>query len=549
MRKSLKYTYKIFILLALTLMSVFTVMGYNNYRTVYAFTVEQFYENHGHTHMIAQNYIRSIMGKVETMARKIAIEKAMLFTSDRKSISRYLQECLSISPLEVKSIYFLSGNAVYSSNQLLYDIYGNAPMYDTVTKKTYPYLSWEPPYTSLLSGHVLPLVYEVNAGHEHGILLIELDLEYLNTFIANIYGEDSLSYLVSYHTQGGPTTLIGNNEDILYQAGQNTGTVPLSRDIHSFFYKDDIIKNISIITNADLRSIQKDLQGITNNLISSTFLALVIIVVFAFIIAYILTRPLEELTRKMREIDQYDDKSLFQIKIDKQYRGEFKELADSYNDMLDRIQSLIVQNEETLIQKRKYEIKILQNQIGPHFLHNTLICIGNLFHKNEAEKARSALKSLIALLSYSFQSASDMVALREELEIIDRFVFLLKLRFGANVQFDYDLPTDMENMKVPKLCLQPFVENSIFHGIIPNGSKGSVQIICSDSDGCNIIKIVDNGVGIENPDGLLTQSKKSKGIGIYNTHQRLKLYWGDAYDIAFHSVPYQRTEVILHFSK
>ena len=186
---------------------------------------------------------------------------------------------------------------------------------------------------------------------------------------------------------------------------------------------------------------------------------------------------------------------------------------------------------ENLISLLKYsELKALQSQINPHFLFNVLNTMTSLIRTNP-EKAREVIIDLSNYLRYNLDNNVKSVELIKELNQVDTYIKIEKVRFGDKLNILYDVDESLYNFQIPSLIIQPLVENSIKHGILKKRENGCVKIIIKKIDKDIEITIEDDGVGIEQSiiDNLDKQIKEN--IGLKNVHQRLKLLYGEGLNI------------------
>ena len=186
---------------------------------------------------------------------------------------------------------------------------------------------------------------------------------------------------------------------------------------------------------------------------------------------------------------------------------------------------------ENLISLLKYsELKALQSQINPHFLFNVLNTMTSLI-RTTPEKAREVTIDLSNYLRYNLDNNVKSVELIKELNQVDTYIKIEKVRFGDKLNILYDVDESLYNFQIPSLIIQPLVENSIKHGILKKRDNGCVKIIIKKIDKDIEITIEDDGVGIEQSiiDNLDKQIKEN--IGLKNVHQRLKLLYGEGLNI------------------
>lgn len=179
---------------------------------------------------------------------------------------------------------------------------------------------------------------------------------------------------------------------------------------------------------------------------------------------------------------------------------------------------------------KEAELKALQAQINPHFLFNALHTISSFVRINP-DKARETIINLSTYLRYNLENSSKLLPLHMELKQINAYINIEKARFGDKISIEYDIPSDILDIKVPNLIIQPLVENSIKHGLLPKREGGKIKIYAIKSKyGC-VITIEDNGVGINQNIIDDIDNKIGKNIGLKNVHNRLKLLYGEGLKI------------------
>lgn len=252
-----------------------------------------------------------------------------------------------------------------------------------------------------------------------------------------------------------------------------------------------------------------------------------------------LTRPITRLTDHMEVISSGD----FSPNPDIETDDELGVIGRQINRMSSHVSELMESRIRDEQEKMGLEIKILQAQINPHFLYNTLDSIkwiATMQHNSGIVKVVSALSSLLKNMAKGF---NEKVTIRQELDFLDSYITIEKVRYME--LFDVEITVEdpaLYDAGIIKLTLQPLVENSIFSGIEPSGKPGLIQIHISSEDQILYIRIWDNGVGMseENIARLLTDTSRvtkhyMSGIGLPNVDRRLKLVYGKEYGLRIES--------------
>ncbi|WP_232233804.1 cache domain-containing sensor histidine kinase [Bacillus sp. J33] len=264
-----------------------------------------------------------------------------------------------------------------------------------------------------------------------------------------------------------------------------------------------------------------------------------IFVISSIVLATMITRPIKKLTNTMKNAKMDELKT-----NPESYSSlEFIELNNTYNKMVESTNHLIQVVYEKELLRSRTELKALQAQIDPHFLYNTLNALYWSLEEKEEEELAEIVISMSELFRYTIgnRNSSEWVTVHDELDHIERYMRLMKMRLGDRLIWKIESPPEYLSVKIPKLTIQPLVENAILHGIENTRIQGSVVIKIEESKYQGSIKIVvqDNGPGInqEELNQLNDAIKKDqdssfKGIGmaLTNVNKRLKLYY-DGYSL------------------
>lgn len=244
-----------------------------------------------------------------------------------------------------------------------------------------------------------------------------------------------------------------------------------------------------------------------------------------------ITRPVKALTK---QIDAQPG-DLEDMQLVCRSQDEVGRLANSFNSLLSRLRQTQKEKEEMERSRFRLEYKMLQSQIQPHFLFNTHMCIDSLLEQGEVERARKMLSSLDLLLHNSTDKVQSLIPLRDDINMLMQYVSLQKEKMGDCFDVDYGNWEDYPSVVVPKLLLQPIVENSLRHGLSGIAWRGRIDLSFETIDGQLHIFITDNGVGIpaedlekiENGMEFVPKQKGMVSIGLSNVRSRIKAIYGE----------------------
>lgn len=311
--------------------------------------------------------------------------------------------------------------------------------------------------------------------------------------------------------------------------------------------------DITIYTATKVDAFNQDGAHITYTVIVVFITGLVLAAILAFIVSTYLTRPIQRLNERLKRITAND------FSFDSQIEStddEIGEIGHTVNEMTMSISHLLQETAEMYEERKNIEISLLQSQVNPHFLYNTLDTIRWMAMIQKCPGIASMVGSLVNLLKNIAKGTQDKIPLREEMALLDDYIAIQNVRYMETFTFINNVPKELAECRIIKLTLQPLVENAIFHDIEPTGKCGTITLSGYEEDGNIVLTVEDNGVGIE-PSCLATlltaQHKRDRsslnGIGIANVHKRLQLTYGKQYGLTVESELGHYTRIHVRFLK
>jgi two-component system sensor histidine kinase YesM len=274
-----------------------------------------------------------------------------------------------------------------------------------------------------------------------------------------------------------------------------------------------------------------------------TMICIVLAIFISVVISHHLSHPILRLRSSMQAVERGD----FDISVDVTSNNEIGELARDFNIMIARIKELVQRNAEEQEAKRKSELTVLQNQITPHFLYNTLDSVIWMAESKQYTDVVKMVSSLARLLRLSISRGAEFVSIRDEIEHIESYLTIQKLRYRDKLDFSIAVHEVIMPLRVPKVILQPLVENAIYHGIKNKEQGGTVVIEGDIVDDYVLLSVRDDGVGMspEHRETVLSGGSPSRTshshrtgygsarVGVLNVHERIRLYFGTEYGLSF----------------
>ena len=289
-----------------------------------------------------------------------------------------------------------------------------------------------------------------------------------------------------------------------------------------------------------LSELQSEITGQIEFLII-TLLGLLFVVII-FIIVYVskmtetITKPLTMLAGRVEDITRGDFEAKKPIEAEE---VEIQKLSDGFEVMAGRLNNLISENKRAERRKRHAELELLQAQINPHFLYNTLDTIIWLVEADKKQDSINMVSALSDFFRFCLSRGKDIISLQEEEKHVLSYLAIQKIRYQDRMDYEVNIPESLYLYAVPKLTLQPLVENSIYHGIKLQRHKGDIRVEAVDMEDRIELIVRDNGAGmteerLEEMRTVMANGQKV-GFGLRTVHERIQLFFGEEYGLSISS--------------
>ena len=275
--------------------------------------------------------------------------------------------------------------------------------------------------------------------------------------------------------------------------------------------------------------LKETLNGLYRTIMFIMFISIMIMGVLCYILNYILVRIVKPIQTLSQHMISFQTELPSQIEMKKR-NDEIGILVSHFNVMALKNQTLFELVLEEKQQQKHLEFALLQMQIKPHFLYNTLDTIYCLVGLRRYQEASKVTKLLSDYYRHILSKGLDWVPLSEEIEQVEKYLEIQSVRYSNVLSYSIYFESGADIIKIPKLTLQPLVENAIYHGIKPSNHKGCLDIKVTQENQRIEIRVIDDGVGLskENFDEIMKEDKSlDSGFGLRNVVDRLGLYYGD----------------------
>ncbi len=484
-----------------------------------------------------------------------------------------LARVLELNREFISQIYVLTERGdVLSGDRLLYDIIEHPQLTEAfrIVDENPGLISWSQPYYSpMLVDDTVAFALSVTdgRGRKIGTVLVEINTPKLSAQLGKLLNSQEKSYvlfsdqgqiidydrassLLPYRKGSVPKRLTASFERELWELGNGVHRIKGASDTLLSIKSNRNQLGWYLVTLTGERSFWQSAQVVTQRFVGVSVLWFVLLSIITFLISRHFIRPVKRLALQMV---RFNGERFESAEKDRRRNDEIGDLTRSYRRLIDRIGTLLDTVREKERKKKEIELKLLLSQIRPHFLYNTLSCIGSLAKQHRVQEVEETIRSLIVILTFSIDKKTEFVSLEEELDTLRAYVQILKARYGDTFRFVVDVPEAHLDFVVPKMILQPLVENALFHGLALN--EAGVITIRSERDGTNLVLgVEDNGVGMSEKklrsiregrayEERPTRSSGLNSIGLPNIDERLKLLYGGEYGLRIRSAPNEGTVV------
>lgn len=476
------------------------------------------------------NYIELYMSKLTTLSQVISHDKGVYDylknkdETEKNRILNIIDNTLSTDPY-IKSIILIRKDGAVISNEKNVNMEVSSDMmkeewYVNSLMNPMPVLNPLRKQSFSLDGMddwVISVSREIadTNGENLGVLLIDVKYQALHGYLQNqetgknsdivILDEDNrIVYYKEIPYDSSQEKYLKNLKNIEegYNRKENTVTVKYPiKNTHWMLIEISYMQEIDSLKNHFFEMI-----------VISCLASLLITVLISISVLRRITKPIKELEQHMNNFN--NDLSKINLKGD--VSVEILSLQNHFNEMIDKIKYL-----------REYEINALYSQINPHFLYNTLDTIIWMAEFQDTEKVISITKALSNFFRISLSNGKEKIPLKEEINHIKEYLYIQKQRYEDKLEYKISIQEELENIEVPKIILQPFVENAIYHGIKNLDTTGIISIYSQIIENKIELIIEDNGIGFEAAKKQALM--KMGGVGIKNVNKRIQYYYGNEY--------------------
>ncbi|AEI45492.1 cache domain-containing sensor histidine kinase [Paenibacillus mucilaginosus] len=408
------------------------------------------------------------------------------------------------------------------------------------------------------------IILERDGVREPAVLLVDFNFKTIDDLLSRVsLGQRGYVYIIDESAGN----MVYHPQQQLIYAGLKYENVEQAMKYAYGNYVDDSTGETRLITIQTVNNIGWKMIGVSymNEIVTAKreigwFLAwlmlgaLVFVLLLSAFMSAKISQPIRRLERSMSKVEQ----GVFDIHIQEGGEDEVGRLSRRFNLMVARIRELMEQSVKEQEAKRKSELEVLQSQINPHFLYNTLNSVVRLAGSGKSEEVIRMITSLSKFFRISLSKGKSVITVQEELEHVRNYLIIQTMRYKNKFRFEIECEDEVKDCPTVKLILQPVVENAIYHGIEMMVDEGFIRIRAERAGDRVRITVADDGLGMppEKVKGLLQAeapenggpgpgSSSGSGVGIRNVHERIRLMYGEEYGLEIESRLEEGTTVTL----
>ena len=512
-------------------------------------------------------YLNSIKGQIDgymgfledsvlSLRRSEEIERFLKEgTTDKDNLSRVLDKSVNLFSSSnlvgdiypfVKDLYIVSNNKKMVGTHFYYTSYLNEKDKQYRIKNILEeYISENRRFSYYTSGDDLELYFTIydEELEKEGYGIAVLSKTAIN-YIVNILEEKYTSFAYMFKDET-DKILMGRSIPLISSLDIKGNNGDVEYENHTYIY--NMSKNSFGLSSCMVVPYRRLFVMAVEDFGTIIFIFISLIIGIILVILYIsdkLVSPLSTIVLKMKQVGKGD----FRTKLDTYEILELDEISVSFNEMTDKISHLIKEVYEAGLLIKESRIKYLQAQINPHFMFNVLSMIAIRLKLNKDEELYKMVQAFAGLMRGKlFRKDEIEIRINEEIEIAEFYLYLSKERFKNKVSYEINWEDEkLKTLFIPKLCIEPVVENAMIHGIEPKDDRGYINVkIEQQNNEVLLITVADNGVGFDKDKVISGEKEGSPKVGLMNINRLINNLYGSEYGIEVESKIGKGTKVII----
>ncbi|SEN83185.1 sensor histidine kinase [Paenibacillus sp. OK076] len=368
-------------------------------------------------------------------------------------------------------------------------------------------------------------IHDVASGELLGVIVVSIDIKFIEIVNRNLQEGLRSRFMI-----------VDENDKIVYNVNERLiGTL----------FRDNVRppESLNVVVTSPLSQqkwttylympldeLTADGKILGHNLVTLSIVLVLFAAIISIFLSHVITTPIKKLLSNISLVEKGQFEQVEHIRS----RDEIGHLSVRFNKMSHELKRMVERMQQEEIEKAKAEMRALHDQIKPHFLYNTLGSVKWIASMQQADKIVEMTDALISMLRYATRSDGTLVTIREEIDNIANYVTIQNVRYYDCIQMKYEIEDRLLDYHMPKMILQPIVENAIFHGLAELEEDGVITIRIQPRGSDIVIEVCDNGIGmdqhtIQNFMEDKLEADKGTGIGLHNVQRRIQLHFGKPY--------------------
>ena len=402
---------------------------------------------------------------------------------------------------------------------------------------------------------VLKLYNNSNRNYQIGYVVCDVDSKVFASIMEK-YRTDNTMFIWLQPDGDRPVTALGTlstDEEELFRkmsegiaSGDAVNTAGVNEQ--EIFQAEQSKYNLTAYSILPQRILLRNQRNLSINIVLIAIVMIVLSTVLSFLISRYMTRPLGNLMGTIQRIKKGET----ELRADTENKDEIGELGKNFNEMLDQMEELREKESRANLLLSQAEYKALQAQINPHFLYNTLETMSSIAEIRGCPEVSMLSQSLSNIFRYSLNMKDQMSTVAQEINHLKNYCYVMSVRMQDNIDYIYDIDESLLKEKIPRISIQPLVENALNHGLRNKRGEKKVQIQIKRKEENVVISVRDNGMGMDAAKinenlqkNEMIQTEKGNSVGLYNINARIKILYGDQYGIHVESVQGEGSSVFI----
>lgn len=486
------------------------------------------------------NYLTVNINKVlekKEATKKMTLAEQKAITNELYNAKIVFDEIDSIAFISVRSKVFVSDNTILADVDRILESSQLATLRETSGKSI-----WFPCETRdfLVQDTTEPVltlgkkVVQIRTGETLGYIFVNVDISAIENVMAN--------QLINYRLEDKDGIAVSSAISSEYISEEKVVELLKSSDrnqerhyegrnyyISSYEIADYGWKLIGI---TDLNEFNVESKNILYMAIMIAIATVVLEIVLYNYLSRIITVPLQKLKAGAEEIAGGN----MDLRLHFESDDEIGQLGNSFNYMTEQVQELLVKVDYEARKKQEYELSLIHEQVKPHFLYNSLDIIIKLSEMNRHVEARRSIRKLADYYRNSLSDSKKIITIGQEVKIVEDYLELQRIRYNDVFTYEINVDEDIKGMLIPKLTLQPLIENAIYHGLKYKVEAGILRITGRRTENGVTLTVMDNGAGMDQESkNIVLQNQPDGHFGVYSVSHRIKLFFGEEYGIEIQS--------------